>query len=642
MKFIPKAVSSFVVVAFTVTALSVATSPHGAKAANSPVISALPAISKFAFGIANAPGNVNQMKINGSPFTYRYQYLAGGVNTGGGWYTWNPNGEFASLYMQESAANDLIPVFTYYQLLQSRPSTGSGEDERDFSNLNNVETMRAYYVEFTALLDRARAFGKPVIVHVEPDLAGYMQQRVVATTNSAASITAAVANTGIAELAGVSNTYQGFNQALLRLRDRHAPNVALATHASAWSTKIDVSISTDRNVDVSQVARTTAQFLRTAGLARSEGNQSTYDVVFVDASDRDAGFYKVVNNDGGVHWWDETNVKLPNFANFHRYLQSLTIAAETKAFVWQVPIGNTVMRSLNNTWNHFQDNRVQYWLGGYPADGHLASLAQSGVIGIMWGRGADGGTSADDTANDGITNPPAINGNDRVSTVADDDGGYLKQRMLAYQAAPLALAGSVAPVNPTVESTVAATSVVAPTSTVAATSTASTTATPSTGANATTSSTTAPIGPTATTQSTGVVLVKPSTSLATATTSSATGSTGPTTSTATTKPTVVTATSQIPGSPLNISGGTTTFTISVAKTGKHKITFETSATDANGVLRVFVNNTPVSQRLKVPKSSAKSPRRKWTTKSVFLRSGAHIVTFSVEAGSIRIFNAKIR
>jgi hypothetical protein len=410
-----------------------------------------PRLTTFAFGMTNGPGATAQVTEGGSSFTYRYQYLAGGVNTGNGWTTWNPNGEFASNYMKESADHGFIPVFTFYQILQSKPGTGGGEDEKDYNNLNDKNTMRAYYNEFALLLDKARSFGKPVIIHVEPDLSGYMQQRVVGSTNSAASISTAVSSTGIDELRGLPDTYQGFNQALLRLRDRRAPNALLAMHVSAWSTKIDVSTTTDRSVDVTAAARSAAQFLGTAGVGDSAGDTSSYDYLFVDASDRDAGFHQVVNGDGGAHWWDETNVKLPNFATFEKYLSALTASTKRDIFVWQVPIGNTIMRSENNTWNHYQDNRVQYWLGGYPSDGHLAALARSGVVGILLGRGADGGTSFEDSARDGITNPPPINGNDRQATVADDDGGYLRERMRAYKSAPLSLSArssAPAPSNP--------------------------------------------------------------------------------------------------------------------------------------------------------------------------------------------------
>jgi hypothetical protein len=407
--------------------------------------------STLAFGLANAPGSVAQMTSSGIAWNYRYQYLAGGVNTGNGWTTWVPNARFPAEYMSESADNGYTPVFTLYQLLQSKPAAGTREDEKDFTNLNNADTMRAYYTEFRTLLDQARAFDRPVIIHVEPDLAGYMQQRVVDTTNSAASVPAAVASSGLADLAGLPNTYQGFNQALLRLRDRVAPKALLAIHASAWSTKIDVSSNKDANIDVDGVARKTAEFLSTAGVDTTAQGISTYDLIFTDVSDRDAAFHQIVNGDGGASWWDATNTKLPNFSTFNRYLAALSATSGRKVFLWQVPMGNTVMRTENNTWNHYQDNRVQYWLGGYPGDNHLASLARSGVAAILWGRGADGGTSVEDAAHDGVTNPPAINGNDRLATSSDDDGGYLKERMLAYQhAGPLRIERPVAAPSETI------------------------------------------------------------------------------------------------------------------------------------------------------------------------------------------------
>ncbi len=439
------------------TALSVVTTvsrPERARAADS-----LP--TSFAFGMTNGDGAATQLKRSGINWTYRYQYLAGGVNTGKGWQTWNPTGDFAGRYMKESADNGLVPVFTYYQLLQSQPANGDREDDKDFNNLNNVSTMRAYYTDFVALLDQAEKFGRPVIVHIEPDLGGYMQQRVVDDSNSATAIPAAVSNTGNGELAGLPNTYQGFNQALLKLRDKHAPNVLLATHASAWSTKIDVTTTTDA-VDVGAIAQKTARFLASAGLAGDANGISTYDLIFIDASDRDAAFHQIINGDGGAHWWDDTNRKLPNFVTFDKYLKQLSTTSGKRLVLWQVPIGNTIMRTQNNTWNHFQDNRAQYWLGGYPNDGHLATLAQSGVVAILWGRGADGGTSASDAANDGVTNPPAIGNNTRVATSADDDGGYLTERLLAYQqAGALKLNGGPSPTiaTATAPPTVAATTV---------------------------------------------------------------------------------------------------------------------------------------------------------------------------------------
>lgn len=441
----PRALTVIVVL---VALLSISLGPaarwrHTARAAGTLPVG-LP--SHVGLGLANNPAGIGWMTTSAIPWDYRYQYLAGGVNTGSGWATWNPNGDFAAYYMQDSAAHGYIPVFTYYQLLQSTPSSGSSEAERNYSNLNNATTMKAYFADFKLLLDKARAFGKPVIVHIEPDLAGYMQQRVLDSTNSAANIPAAVAASGHADAAGLPDTFQGFNWALLRMRDRYAPNVLLAAHVSAWSTRIDIGSSSDPNLNMAQITAKTTAFLASAGINTAPAGVSSYDLLFFDPLDRDAAYYQYVYGDGGARWWDTTNQRFPNFARYHSYIKGVTAGTSRRAMLWQVPIGNTIMRSENNTAGHYQDNRVQYWLGGYPQDGHLQALADAGVVALLFGAGAGQQSSYDDSTGDGVTNPAPINGNTGVASVSDDDGGYLRSVAARYyQSGPLALTPPMPP-----------------------------------------------------------------------------------------------------------------------------------------------------------------------------------------------------
>ena len=87
---------------------------------SSPVPSgSLPALPKgwpttLQLGMSDEPGGAADLAAAG--FGFRYQYLAGGVNTGQGWTTWNPDGSFVSMYIQESVSSSIIPVFTYYQI----------------------------------------------------------------------------------------------------------------------------------------------------------------------------------------------------------------------------------------------------------------------------------------------------------------------------------------------------------------------------------------------------------------------------------------------------------------------------------------------------------------------------------------------
>jgi hypothetical protein len=75
------------------------------------------------------------------------------------------------------------------------------------------------------------------------------------------------------------------------------------------------------------------------------------------------------------------------------------------------------------------------WLLDEPARTHLQSYVQAGVVAFLFGRGADGATCACDAAGDGVTNPAAINGNTGTSLNADDDGGFFRQKAVAYYGA---------------------------------------------------------------------------------------------------------------------------------------------------------------------------------------------------------------
>src|SRR3954449_9062221 len=76
--------------------------------------------ARIELGLASQPGGAGAMR-KAAPFKYRYQYLAGGVNTGKGWSTWNEHGTFVTRYVDESANAHITPVFTYYMIRQSLP-----------------------------------------------------------------------------------------------------------------------------------------------------------------------------------------------------------------------------------------------------------------------------------------------------------------------------------------------------------------------------------------------------------------------------------------------------------------------------------------------------------------------------------------
>jgi hypothetical protein len=330
-------------------------------------------------GLSDGPGGAKALR-HSAPFDYRYQYLAGG------WPSWNPNGSFVTLYVRESLKAHITPVLTLYTIRQSAPGRdNSDEAAADLGNLRNRKTMRQWYAEARLLFKRAGAFhGKRVIVHVEPDLWGYVQQ--AARKDRAASVPAVVGH-------GLPNNVSGLARYVVRLRNKYAPNVRLAYHLSVWGTKTDIALQDPPDKRVTALGRRSARFYRSL--------HARFDMTFAEFDDRDSGFNEVINGDGGASWW--------NAADFRRdvlFDRTYSRAARQKIVKWQIPLGNA---RLDNTWGHFRDNRVQWLLGAGPASRkHLRAYAGAGVVALMFGGGADGTTSA------------------------DSDGGYFKQQVRRY------------------------------------------------------------------------------------------------------------------------------------------------------------------------------------------------------------------
>jgi hypothetical protein len=327
-------------------------------------------------GVTDSPGDAHHL-AQVAHVDARYQYLSGGVNTGHGWSTWNPNGSFASMYVRESIAAREIPVFSYYQLLQSAPAAGSSELQKDLSNLRNPATMRAYWTDYELLLRRvaASAGHHLVVIHIEPDLWGYLEQaQVLALARS-------------------------FAHRLIALRNQLAPRVKLAWHLSTWGTKEDPTYSKPSLAHMRALGARSAAFYTSL--------HARFDLVFNDVTDRDAGFYQHVENNPNT-WWGPAD-----FRRHDAYLASFTARTHTRVVLWQLPLGDT---RLNDTWGHYRDNRLQWWLDDRSGS-HLRATRNAGVVGLLFGGGATGTTSD------------------------QSDGGVFYRLARAYESHPLSLGG---------------------------------------------------------------------------------------------------------------------------------------------------------------------------------------------------------
>jgi hypothetical protein len=438
----------------------------------------------FGFGLVagnNANGLTGWMPNSGAPWDYAYTYLAGGVNTSGSWWnSWGANGSFPIGYGNSALSHGYIPVFIYYTLLGSSGScSGCDAHQEVFSNLNNPGLMQSYYQNFAMLMQRlstsayggVQGLGRISIVDIEPDLSGFVEQAVNGANcygycngqgNSPTNLSVSVASSGDADVAGYPNTYQGFNWALLHLRDLYAPNVKLAVHVSDWAVNTDIGSSTSASVDATALGQQAGSFAAQSGAVNTQPGTSTYDLVFNDPSDHDAGWQSTVNHNNNT-WWDRNNVTFPNFHRWEAYISAIHQATGKGVMAWQVPMGNQYFDTENNTTDHYQDNRVEYFFS------HVGELVQAGLVASLFGQGGVN-TYYYDASGDGITNPASTctglgySGgqicNNHQSTVSDDDGGYLRMVAQQYYASggyPLSGGAPTAPTSTTVPPTSTAT-----------------------------------------------------------------------------------------------------------------------------------------------------------------------------------------
>lgn len=282
-----------------------------------------------------------------------------------------------------------------------------------------------------------------------------MQQR--ASADNAAGVPAKVSETGLPELAGLPATVAGFARAIVKLRDTYAPNVVLGYHISVWGTGNDIALSNPPDPTIDALATRASTFYKSLAAG--------FDIAFAEFSDRDSGFYQYVYGDGGAHWWDAED-----FRRNARFLSGVSSGIGKRIVMWQIPLGNTKMRSQNNTTGHYQDNRTE-WLFDEAARTHLGAYRDAGVVAFLFGGGAGGTTCACNAENDGITNFAPINGNVIASEAgtgspalvnnggtqtlvtpdaADDDGGYFRWRAWRYyQDGPMLFAPATPPAAPT-------------------------------------------------------------------------------------------------------------------------------------------------------------------------------------------------
>jgi hypothetical protein len=305
-----------------------------------------------------------------------YAYMVG-LPAQGGWPDWNPNGSFVNVLSDSADAKGVTPMYTLYAMA----SIGDG----NLSGLNMDSFMRPYWDGVRLLFQRIAMFGKPALVHVEPDFWAYAQQRAKGDPSTVAVNVKSL----VPECADQPDNLTGFGHCVLKLARTLAPKAVIGFHASQWAGETKQTVS----------------FLNGVGAGEA-------DLIVQDMLDRDAGCYEAKGSAcggaGGPWYWDESNQTSPNFHDYLAWAKAIGDGLHRPVLWWQIPLGvpNT---TPGGTSGHYRDNRVHYIFS------HVAEFVAAGGLGVTFGTGAG------------------------EQTYITTDGGQLHDAVAAYFAAPVAL-----------------------------------------------------------------------------------------------------------------------------------------------------------------------------------------------------------
>ncbi len=311
----------------------------------------------------------------GPTLDLHYTYLVGLGN--GAWPTWNANGSFVNIMTDSADAKGVTPMFTLYQMA----ANGDG----NLSGLGDDVFMSQYWSQTRLLFQRIAMFGKPAVVHVEPDFWGYAMRQ------SSNTPTALKVKVSAPECSSLPGDVSGMARCIFTLARMYAPKAVVGLHASEWG-------GTPAEI---------VTFMKAIGADMG-------DFLATDLLDRDAGCFEAhvdpnCMRGGTTGWyWDESNATSPNFHEFEAFTKTLHDGVGLPMMWWQIPLG-VPSTTPGGTAGHYRDNRVHYIFA------HLDELVAAGLFATAFGTGA---------------------GNQTYITT---DGGQLKSAVTAYFASPTPL-----------------------------------------------------------------------------------------------------------------------------------------------------------------------------------------------------------
>jgi len=296
----------------------------------------------------------------GTTLDIHYAYLVG-LPGEGGWPDWNAGGTFVNIMTDTADSKGVTPMFTLYGMA----AHGEGTDAAAAA-LSDDKYMKPYWDSMKLLFQRLAVFGKPAIVHFEPDFWAYVEQK----SNEDPKSLHVNLKANAPDCAQLSDDLVGMGNCLVKLARLYAPKAIIGFHASRWAAGDPTTVAT---------------FLKKIGADKA-------DVVFTDFLDRDVGCFEAhtdpncQRSDGKGMYWDETNTTSPNFHDFFAWSKALASGVGRPMIWWQIPFG-VPSDKPGGTEGHYRDNRVRYIFS------HIKELVDAGGLGAAFGVGVERQTS---------------------------------------------------------------------------------------------------------------------------------------------------------------------------------------------------------------------------------------------------------
>jgi MYXO-CTERM domain-containing protein len=339
---------------------------------------------------------------SGTKWDAQWMYLSG--QAGNNWYngfTYSPaDGSWIDGLFATIDGYGFIPGIHLYNMGYGHDGSPGHPFAGILTEIQQAAWTKQYFTEFKALMQRAKTFGKPVIVVLEGDSFGFLEN----LTNNDPTAMAAVASTGLPELANLPNTVAGFGMAYLAMRKSvGANNVALGPDTPYYAAQGDIMNFAPADMDNLQPhVDFQWKFFGPLGVG-TNATGATFDFTASCPGAADCAAYT-----DGRPCWDPSDTASANMPSINRYLQWLHLFNQTSGVRWmlhQVAFGNSQHRNVpydGTARSGYKDNKAEYLFQfESPAspmirDQHLANFANAGVIGILFGFSDDGDTPTTD------------------------------------------------------------------------------------------------------------------------------------------------------------------------------------------------------------------------------------------------------